>query len=146
MIGKQLSIAEARHRLARRIFGRTAAEAFVRSTVRDHSLKAWKRAGLEPLTPHEARHTCVSYLIAAGVNAKALQTFMGHSSIPVTLDRYGHLFPGSEGEAAVLLDAYLAEAYERAREADPEGCGKNAGKNYPLSEPLLAALGGEQDR
>ena len=32
-------------------------------------------------------------MIAAGANPKALQTFMGHSSITVTLDRYGHLFP-----------------------------------------------------
>ncbi len=47
-------------------------------------------------------------MIAAGVNPKALQTYLGHSSITVTLDRYGHLMPGAEGEAAALLDAYLA--------------------------------------
>ena len=46
-------------------------------------------------------------MIAAGVNAKALSTFIGHSSVMMTLDRYGHLFPGSEDEAAGLLDAYL---------------------------------------
>ena len=46
-------------------------------------------------------------MIAAGVNAKALSTFMGHASMTITLDRYGHLFPGSEDEAAGLLDAYL---------------------------------------
>jgi integrase len=46
-------------------------------------------------------------MIAAGVNAKALSTFMGHQSITTTLDRYGHLFPGSEAQAAGLLDAYL---------------------------------------
>ena len=33
---------------------------------------------------------------------------MGHSSVTITLDRYGHLFPGNESEAANLLDAYLA--------------------------------------
>jgi integrase len=49
-------------------------------------------------------------MIAAGVNAKALSTYMGHSSITITLDRYGHLFPGNEQEAAELLDAYLAAA------------------------------------
>jgi integrase len=32
---------------------------------------------------------------------------MGHSSITITLDRYGHLFPGNESQAADLLDAYL---------------------------------------
>ena len=33
---------------------------------------------------------------------------MGHASITITLDRYGHLFPGNEAEAANLLDAYIA--------------------------------------
>ncbi|MEO5633895.1 hypothetical protein [Gaiella sp.] len=32
---------------------------------------------------------------------------MGHSSITITLDRYGHLMPGNETEAAGLLDSYL---------------------------------------
>ena len=35
-------------------------------------------------------------------------TQIGHSSITITLDRYGHLMPGNEDEAAGLLDAYLA--------------------------------------
>jgi len=56
---------------------------------------------------HECRHTFASLMIAAGVNAKALGTYLGHSSITITLDRYGHLFPGNEEEAAALLDAYL---------------------------------------
>jgi integrase len=64
-------------------------------------------------------------MIAAGVNAKALSTFMGHSNISITLDRYGHLMPGSEQEATTLLDAYLAAERERAedqaRAAEPRG-------------------------
>ena len=47
-------------------------------------------------------------MIAAGVNAKALSTFMGHANIAITLDLYGHLMPGSEAQAATLLYAYLA--------------------------------------
>lgn len=50
-------------------------------------------------------------MIAAGVNAKALSTYMGHANISITLDLYGHLMPGNEEEAAGLLDAYL----ERSR-------------------------------
>jgi integrase len=46
-------------------------------------------------------------MIAARVNAKALSTYMGHSTISMTLDRYGHLMPGNEDEAAVMLGAYL---------------------------------------
>lgn len=41
---------------------------------------------------------------------KALSTYVGHSSIAITLDRYGHLMPGNEAAAAELLDAYLARA------------------------------------
>jgi hypothetical protein len=56
-------------------------------------------------------------MIAAGVNAKALQTFMGHANITTTLDTHGHLMPGSEDEAAGLLDAYLTAQRERAEDA-----------------------------
>ena len=51
-----------------------------------------------------------SLMIAAGVNAKALSTYMGHASVMITLDRYGHLMPGNEEEAAGLLDSYLARS------------------------------------
>jgi integrase len=53
-------------------------------------------------------------MIAAGVNAKALCDYMGHSSITVTYDRYGHLMPGSHAEAAVLLDEYLGRSTRTA--------------------------------
>jgi integrase len=72
--------------------------------------KARKLAKLERITLHECRHTYASLMIAAGVNAKALSTFMGHSSITITYDRYGHLMPGAEAEAGGLLDSYLTRA------------------------------------
>jgi integrase len=72
--------------------------------------KAWETGGLERLTPHECRHSYASLMIAAGVNAKALSTYMGHASITETLDRYGHLMPGNETEAAALMDDYLSAA------------------------------------
>jgi hypothetical protein len=78
--------------------------------------KAWAEADLERITPHACRHSFASLMIAAGVNAKALSTFMGHANISITLDSYGHLMPGSEGEAAGLLDTYLATQRERAEE------------------------------
>ena len=69
--------------------------------------KAWNHEGLTPIGLHECRHTYASFMIAAGVNAKALSVYMGHSSIMVTLDRYGHLMPGHEDEAAQMLGGYL---------------------------------------
>jgi integrase len=79
------------------------------------------QAGFEPIAWHECRHTFASLMIAAGVNAKALSTYMGHSSITITLDRYGHLFPGNEDEAADLLDAYLERSNTQARLAQVGG-------------------------
>ena len=46
-------------------------------------------------------------MIAAGINSKALSSYMGHASITITLDRYGHLLPGNEHQAATLLDTWL---------------------------------------
>jgi integrase len=70
--------------------------------------RAWAAAGIsDRLRLHQARHTYASFMIAAGVNAKALSVFMGHSSIKVTFDLYGHLMPGTEAEAAALLDDFL---------------------------------------
>jgi integrase len=46
-------------------------------------------------------------MIAAGINAKALSTYLGHANISITLDRYGHLMAGNEAEARALLSAYL---------------------------------------
>jgi hypothetical protein len=42
---------------------------------------------------------------------------MGHANISITLDRYGHLMPGNENEAAGLLDAYLERSNTKARAA-----------------------------
>jgi hypothetical protein len=42
---------------------------------------------------------------------------MGHATISITLDRYGHLMPGSESEAGALLDEYLTAQAKRAEEA-----------------------------
>jgi integrase len=47
-------------------------------------------------------------MIAAGINPKNLSTYMGHASIVITLDRYGHLLPGNETNATAQLDSYLA--------------------------------------
>jgi integrase len=98
-------------------FGRTASAPFNPTAVVERADEAWKDAGLKRITLHEARHTFASLMIAAGVNAKALSTYMGHANISITLDRYGHLMPGNEDEAAGLLDAYLERANTKARAA-----------------------------
>jgi integrase len=102
-------------RVAGLVFGTTSGAPFQPSNVWRRARKAWKRANLEPIGLHEARHTFASVLIAAGVNAKAITTYMGHASIQTTYDLYGKLMPGSESEAAALVDAYLARADTSSR-------------------------------
>jgi len=85
---------------------------FPAAAVLRRSRGAWLAEGLRPIGLHECRHTYAAFMIAAGVNAKALSQYMGHSSITVTLDRYGHLMPGSEQETGELLEAYLRKAPE----------------------------------
>jgi integrase len=77
--------------------------------LRAKAKKAWEAAELEPLDFHEGRHTFASMAIAAGTEPKTLQTIMGHATLAITYDRYGHLFPGAERQAADLLDDFLDE-------------------------------------
>ena len=91
------------------VFGRLPDKPFS-FAVTKRARRAWEERKLRPLTLHDCRHTYASMMIAAGVNAKALSTFMGHASIQITYDLYGHLMPGSESEAASLLDAFLRRA------------------------------------
>jgi hypothetical protein len=44
------------------------------------------------------------------VERKALSGYLGHASVAITFDRYGHLMPGNEAEATDLLDAYLVRS------------------------------------
>lgn len=105
------------------VFGRTATLPFDPRAVADRADKAWKAAGVRRITLHECRHTFASLMIAAGVNAKAISTFMGHANISITLDLYGHLMPGSEAETAALMGEYLSAqrqaAEDAARAAEP---------------------------
>lgn len=120
------------------VFGRTAADPFVPSTIRRRAREAWNSAGLEPLTPHEARHCAASYLIAAGLNAKQLSVYIGHSDIRTTYNRYGHLMPGGEEAAAEQLDAFLGGPNARKpRESEGRG-GAVPSVVEPVEIPRLA--------
>ena len=47
------------------------------------------------------RHFAISTWIEAGLAPKTVQTFAGHSSLQVTMDRYGHLFKSDDHKAAM---------------------------------------------
>lgn len=58
---------------------------------------------------HALRHFAVSTWIEAGMSPKTVQTFAGHSSLQVTMDRYGHLFPSDDHRRA--MDAIAGEMF-----------------------------------
>jgi integrase len=62
----------------------------------------------EDLRIHDLRHTCAALLVAQGAHPKAIQAHLGHSSIQVTLDLYGHIFPDEMDRLAERLDAAYA--------------------------------------
>jgi len=62
------------------------------------------------------RHTAVALAIPNGAHAKAIQARMGHSSVSITLDRYGHLLPSLDDQIADGLDRIYRLA-EMARAA-----------------------------
>ncbi len=71
--------------------------------------RIWRKAVAasvgQPCRVHDLRHTHAAWLIAAGEHPKIIQTRLGHSSIQVTMDRYGHLMEGLDDRTADRLDA-----------------------------------------
>ena len=61
----------------------------------------------ESIDFHALRHTCGAWLALAGEHPKVVQTVMRHGSITLTMDTYGHLFPGQEAQAAGRLGDML---------------------------------------
>lgn len=70
-------------------------------------MKAVKEAGLDGLRLHDCRHTHAAWLISAGVPLTAIQRRLGHGSIQVTSDLYGHLLPSVDEGIMATLDRAL---------------------------------------
>lgn len=82
-----------------------------------------KKAGLRQMRFHDLRHTFASWLIAAGESLPYVRDQLGHHSIGITVDTYGHLIPGANRGAVNRLAAAVENAplARRDAEASPEG-------------------------
>ncbi|MCD6022755.1 MAG: tyrosine-type recombinase/integrase [Actinomycetia bacterium] len=78
-----------------------------RSNFRRVWTKARTRADLDGLRFHELRHTAAALAIAQGAHPLAIRGRLGHSSITVTMDGYGGLFPPLDEAIAEGLDEVL---------------------------------------
>lgn len=94
------------------------------SMRRSNFRKAWRRAvdglfagtDLEGLVFHELRHTAAALMIEQGAHPLTVKERLGHSSITVTMDTYGHLFPSQDQALAEALNETLRESLEARRE------------------------------
>lgn len=72
--------------------------------VTRHFNPSLRRAGLPIIRFHDLRHTYAALLIEQGEHPKYIQSQMGHSSIKITMDTYGHLMKSINREASIKLD------------------------------------------
>lgn len=90
-----------------------------------------KRASLPKMRFYDLRHTHASLLIAEGVHPKKIAERLGHASIKLTMDLYGHLFDGSDKESADRMQKIFGS---RA-----EGSGAPAENVVPFPSPRKRA-------
>jgi integrase len=82
----------------------------------------------ERITAHECRHTCASWLDAAGVRPVVVSQLMGHAAparqagaAQITQERYTHALPGELEQARLLFDAWVAEKGKTSKVARKTG-------------------------
>lgn len=86
------------------IFPNSLGRPFNQSNFRNRVFgPAAARAGLDPLRPHDLRHTHAALAIEAGVNPKQLQRRLGHHSVRFTLEAYGGLYEDQLNEVVDTL-------------------------------------------
>ncbi len=78
--------------------------------IRLQFFKLLKRAGVRQVRFHELRHSFASLLLQNGESPVYVKDQMGHSSIQVTVDLYGHLIPGGNTQAVDRLDTPMLTA------------------------------------
>ena len=103
---------------------------------RSNFRKLWGRAlataGLTDLHFHELRHTAAALAIGAGAHPLAIKERLGHSSITVTMDTYGHRFPDQDEALAQALNGVLRDSLAaRSRPDSPKvtHLGRSEGSN-----------------
>lgn len=72
-----------------------------------------KKHGLKEIRFHDLRHTCAALLIGAGVPLVDVSHWLGHSTIAITADLYGHLEFTSKLQCASVLSGVLVKNERR---------------------------------
>ncbi len=78
-----------------------------------------KKAGLRRVRFHDLRHSFASLLLQQGESPVYVKEQLGHSSIQITVDCYGHLIPGGNKQAVDKLDTPMNRSVFEAESATP---------------------------
>ena len=87
--------------------------------VQRHFLPLLEGAGLRRIRFHDLRHTFGSMLIQAGAPLTYVRDQMGHSSIKITVDIYGHLIPSADIAYMDRLEQAATSPQKSATQAQP---------------------------
>jgi integrase len=68
-----------------------------------------RQSGLPDLRFHDLRRTSATLLLAQGMHPTIVQERLGHADIAMTLNRYSHVTPEMQRQAADVLDAAFRE-------------------------------------
>ena len=71
--------------------------------------RAARRVGGEHVKLHDLRHFHASVLLQSGQNPVLVSKRLGHSTVSMTLDTYGHLMPGWQREAAEVFAKAMSQ-------------------------------------
>lgn len=108
------------------------------NVVKRHFNPALRRAGLRQVSFHSLRHSNASMRIHAGQNIKYVQTQMGHASINITLDIYGHLFNDAN------LNSQQVELLENTFNSVRKSRSRHKKRSYRFRNPFILLGGGER--
>ncbi|HIF58965.1 MAG TPA: site-specific integrase [Rhodospirillales bacterium] len=79
------------------------------NVIRRHFRPATKKAGLtDAMTIHDLRHTYATLALNAGIGVHLISKMLGHASVSITIDLYGHALPDATAAAAGLVDDVLS--------------------------------------
>ena len=84
--------------------------------INDSFTRLLKKADLPHIRFHDLRHTHTTQLFRHNVNIKVISERLGHASIKITLEKYAHLLPSMQKEAASLIDRIFSKVIQGSKQ------------------------------
>lgn len=88
------------------VFPGTRGQVKRRSPLLDELRRHCERAGLPRITFHDLRHTAASLMVGKGIPIRTVSDILGHANPAMTLNRYAHVLPSHQSEAAARRGGY----------------------------------------